>query len=98
MYHRIAKRGLLQERKILKCLNCKRSYYFATKICGYVLIGCVYDVVFLKNAFFQDSLNHRLSHIHKYPCFLCIICTFAVSNILTLKVYFTWDIKKTKSH
>lgn len=50
--HHLEKRGLVQELNIFKCFKYKRSYYFATKICGYVLIGCVYNVVFLKNAFF----------------------------------------------
>lgn len=50
--HPFEKRRLVQEQIIFKCFKGKGSYYFATKICGYVLIGCVYNVVFLKNAFF----------------------------------------------
>lgn len=96
--HPLEERGLVQELSIFECFKGKSSYYFATKICGYVLIGCVYNVVFLKNAFFKDSLNHCLSHIHKYPRFLCIICTFALFQTYSHSKFISHGTSRKQSH
>lgn len=74
----LRKGNLGRNGRFLNASMARGHIIIATKICGFVLIGRVYNVLFLKNAFFQDSLNHCLSHIHKYSCFLCIICTFAL--------------------